>query len=435
MNKIRTTNSIINKLARNVNHTNSGNSYLKCRLNPFAGNGGMGIPDGGNTNYIVSDTYSFDTINCSANSTDFVIQTLPCLPTMAAIIPTTVGSTTFKVNNQIVKPPVGISPVGTLASNSWYPLSICPPYLTTTTTSIPGLVTQDPWNSTKARLISVGYKLIYTGPVNTCAGVVTVTPNDVAFAPAGVTSAGSTSSPTSGVLLNINQPSQAVLDTAGTGTTVLTMDCKNSTSTMTRESISFRPETSIIITPRHRTNDFKLLPTSQSTYGIVANVGLTGGQPTVSNYYNYLTFNGTSTTGTGNYGGGIIWYDNDWESLQIVVSNCNNEASFRWETVYCFEYNPSLNSPFAPLTLKKAENKPAAIEQANAILDSRPAAIPVTDAEKKANDTKAKTMLKDMNIQTKEQLAKIVKDGMNAAINKQKGRPTNSNNKTTKKKK
>jgi len=66
-------------------------------------------------------------------------------------------------------------------------------------------------------------------------------------------------------------------------------------------------------------------------------------------------------------GGGIVWYDDDWESQVINVTNVINGAQFRFETIVCMEYSVGISSsvyafsrsptkPDLPL-VKAVENK------------------------------------------------------------------------------
>lgn len=358
--------SIINSLASGFGSMYIGNPYLHCRLNPFTGEGRTPIPDGKNSAFVVIDTMTVDTIVCSQAGTGFTIQTLPCLPAMAALRPD--PSVNLVVNGLSITAPANINPGNVTAANASYPIAIPTPYLTVP--AGPGTAVADPYSATKARLVSVGYRLIYTGPALTCSGAVVVTPNDVALSlNATATSASNPPTGTSFSLLGEDRL-QVPNYTAPIGTPILSIDINNPTTTMNRESVTYRPEQGVLILPKHKTSDFKIQPLFTEAMAIVANFNTNVTMP--AQFRNLLT-----TSGVG-YNGGIIWYDNDWSSLMIRVTGANADASFRLETISCIEYTPNLSSAFAPTTAKSSPYQPKVLEEARTLTANLPAALPLS---------------------------------------------------------
>lgn len=309
--------------------------YEMCRLNPFDGHGNAAIPDGSNSNFIVSDTFAVSVIKPTAAGQDIVIQTLPTMPILACV-----GSTTnFNVDGVNM---TALSEIGwnsTSTTLSWVPCCVPPQFAGS---HDPGVNLIDPWNSTGYRFISIAYRLIYTGPVNTCAGSITVTPNNVTFSTGPVTNTGN------GMTLN-TQSATNVVTALTTNIPTLVIDVSNNTSVMQRSSRTYRPEQGCIVRATHSGTSHQRLASPATSYGVITPQSI--GQAT--NAYN--VFRNTSSCG-------IICYDNDWTGYQISIQGMNSDASYRLEAVMCFEVNPSVQSAFYPMTRKESPNDPIALD-------------------------------------------------------------------------
>jgi len=304
---------------------------------PFRGTGATAIPDGGNSNFAVIDTFVADTFNMTSANSSFVLQTLNCLPALASISP--IPGNTIVVNGVTHVTPISINPSATTPVNTWIPIGIASAYSASTYT--PGKVVVDPYTSTKLRWVSVGYRLLYTGPVNTCSGSITITQNDVAF-----TNSGSVNSAS---LINTINNNGNVVSPIVAGTPLLTLEQYSSNTSVARTSTTYRPEQGVMIVPSHKTTDYKIATTTDTPYAVIANTSVVTAGP----LYNHLRNTSTSNP----YDGGIMWFDNDWSTYQIVGTGLNADASFRFETVLCFEVNPSIGSPFYNLTMSKSPPK------------------------------------------------------------------------------
>lgn len=324
--------------------------YLHCRSDPFGSSGRSHIPDGSNDQFVIVDAYSVDNIAMSQAQSTFYIQTSSTLPSMAMVFGA--PSTNLTVNGNTVTPPAAIQPDGNVVASARYPICISSAY---NLGIQPGNSINDPYSSTKARLVSKGYRIVYTGPVNTCAGVITVTPNDYALALGELTTSSLPVPATGTFSLSINNASNAVLSTCASSSPFLSTDLTISTNAMNRETRTFRPEEGVYLVPKHRSADFKIHPMTNLPFGVVAN--FSASTASTKAYTNMLTSNGT-------YAGGVIWYDNDWEDYLIQFSGINSDATFRIECITCFEYNPSASSVVAPLAQGAAKAEPAIMKQA-----------------------------------------------------------------------
>lgn len=332
---VRTPGTIIKTLNARQPVPTGQSHYVVCRSNPFHGHGGAAIPDGKNSNFVVSDTFSVNNFAPSAAGQTIVIQTLNTLPALAMM-----GSlSNFTVDGNLVTGLTSLQPSIT-TSTSYYPVCISPPMINN---GLLGSKFSDPYASTTSRMISCGYRLIYTGPATTCAGSITVTPNPIAW---GTTATSATGG------FSLVPP--LITGTAGTtmslGAVCLNCDIVINDTAMTRATKTFRPEQGVYIVPTHRSNTFELVPTLVQPYAPVANVNTALGA--VSNG----TMLRPASNGAGNPG--VVWFDNDWTTYTIVISGVNADASFRLESVCCMEYCPAITSPFYPMTNNKSPDKP-----------------------------------------------------------------------------
>lgn len=342
-------------------------NYISCRVNPFSGPGGAKIPDGANSNFISVDTKTVDIIACSATANAFCIQTLPCLPALAMISAN--PGATLSLNGTNVAPPSSITPIGT-STTAWSPISIPQPYLVASGGYTPGVALEDPYHSSKARMVSVGYKLTYTGPAQTCAGAITVTPNPVSFSSAGSATSGVNPALLQSYSVNVGTTAGVRMYTSGLGTQILVPDVAINPTGNTRQSQTFRPEDGVIIIPRHKTAAFDLKPTLDVPAAMVA--GFNNSITLPFDWFSTLANTHTQ------YRGGIVWYDDDWDSYLVSATGLNVDASFRWETVLCMEYNPQMSSTLSSFTQNKSPEPTAITAQAIARLESQMSSLAVT---------------------------------------------------------
>lgn len=316
----------------NVSH------YALCRSNPFAGHGGSSIPDGKNTNFVVTDTFTVNTFTPTTAGQTIVIQTLNCLPSLA-MIASTAG---LVVDSTAVAASSALQPTASTASTTWYPIGIPGPYVGT---GAAGALFADPYNSTTARVISVGYRLLYIGPATTCAGSITITPNPVAW--------GTTSTSADG---GFGLVPPTIAGAAGTqlhtGAVALDVDMTINPVVMTRASLTVRPEQGLYVVPKHKSTEFKLQPTYNMPYAPIANANTS-----------LLGNLNTLFRPSGGVNPGVVFFDNDWMTYQIVITGLNSDASFRLETVLCMEYNPAVSSPFYPLSIKQSPDSAAQLHE------------------------------------------------------------------------
>lgn len=327
--------------------------YVSARVNPFSASA-HALPDGQNQNFICVDYHVANSL--TSLPSQFVIQTIPSLPAMAAIA-STAGAITVDGVVQAVSS--AYTPSEITASTTWCPLAILPP-LANFYGALGG-ITPDPFNATKARFVVCGYKIIYTGPVSTCAGSITVTPNNLSMQPASITTTSVAAAGTNIAVQNIGNDGVTVRNYATQNATIHNVELQSNAAALTKESKTFRPEETVLVLPRYLASINNPTDMFSGSYPIVGNVGSLNGPLNLVNFFRSANVNPN----------GVIWYDDNWEAFQIVFNGINADASYRIETVVCLEMTLQQNSVYAPLAKEKSPyiaNEVAAAKHLNSVI-------------------------------------------------------------------
>jgi len=339
----RTPGTIITTLGRKRANPVALSHYVKCRIDPFHSPGGAGIPDGQNSNFVVADTFSVNNFSATVAGQSIVIQTTNTLPSCAMIA----SLSPMTVDGLTVAASTSLQPVAATASTSWYPICIPSSYIGL---GAADTVFADPYQSSTARMVSCGFRLIYTGPAQTCAGTIRITPNNIGWTIGAPSTAGAT-------VENVTRAGAPGANLV-IGTPIIVADININSTAMTRSTMTLRPEQGLYVLPTHKANNFKNQPTYVVPYVPVANVNQAG---VAVNQNNLWRDAGGSPITLG-----IVWFDNDWACYQIALSGLNADASFTLEAVVCVEYNPAVTSPWFPNSIGSSPNKPGEIAQGQA---------------------------------------------------------------------
>jgi len=360
------------------------NDYLMCKLDPFSAMGvSAGIPDGRNANFIIMDNLAYDDILCVTNA-GFVIQTTAWLP-VPALIQGLGASGINDINvNSLLYNNAGSFNYG------WCPLGCFSPY--NQINSLPGLAVNDPYSSTMARIVSIGFKLIYTGQANTCSGTITVTPNTIALQEIGPTSSGALAPLVGQVAVSVSTLAQVVTGPINVNTPTMNADFTTNIKAFNKDSRIYRPEQGCYIIPPHRNLEYMLKPIGDVAYAVIGNNTTSnrtlGAGVVIPNFITYPP----NTTGNFN---GFTFFDNDWEGFQIVVSGVTAGATFRLQTIMCLEYNPQQATAFANLAEAHSILDERVMKQ-SVELDKNKASISDLTAKLKNTHENAQTLLSEL---------------------------------------
>jgi len=354
--KIRTPHTIVSALARATASMSldSDDAYTKARMGCCYLRLPPAIPDGNSGRCIRVCHYALDRISLPIGATaakTIRIQLQPWIPMGGAIVSTD-GSIIFNGNN------IGAIDIST---DPWLSVGVPAPYNTASyTDTLPGSVAlaMDPYSVTQGRIVSASYKLIYTGPVQTAAGVVRAFPNQVSLGAYTSTNNGSVASPTvpPGITISsINMLTGSINNTAPNATPILNWD-GSLTPNPPPGTLSTRPEQGITIRLQRSGNTHKQIPYATPSYAVSLN---------------YLNFNGNNSnsnnafgivnTAAYKFGGGLSLFDNDWLGQQLMLDNINADASYQLETCICMEYTPQSNSTMQQMASDPPSTNPGAI--------------------------------------------------------------------------
>lgn len=330
--------------------------YLLCRFNPFGTqHKSEGLPDADNNRRLVVDHMAYTDI--SLTSGGMTIRVAPTAPYGAFINPT-VGAVISLTD------PVKGSASGTEGSalginSAWIPVCTAPEFAASATDAYTTVA--NPYSATKARLIGVSWRLVYTGQASNCNGIITVRDNPVSFDRAYTAVANS--------VVRTNNLNTAASN-IGSTLNVVTADWSYPSSSIVN-AVECRPETNPWGVLKHVDPVYKwtewneqpsvLLGSSLTAATITA--GVAGSLPAL--LANNLAQNIS----------GINLLDEGWTCTDINVSSVSAPVSFRLEVKHCFEYQIAQTSPMYPLTKAPPKDQPKIIEKAENISKGTPPAL------------------------------------------------------------
>lgn len=138
--------------------SNPAKGYLACRYSPFEGHS-HGVPDGNGRNLTLRDYYTAFDISCDESGFDAVI--VPWVPMQALIRPGKPGAT-MNINGNPYTSPAGVDVWSANCSKTIAALGARPDSMTGNGDN----------HIASGRIVTVGYKLIYTGRASTCEGTI-----------------------------------------------------------------------------------------------------------------------------------------------------------------------------------------------------------------------------------------------------------------------
>lgn len=319
--------------------------YAKCRLDPFNSMGSTGIPDGLSARKIVIDHRSFTNINFTGSGTSFDIVILPTLPFQAVFRTPTPANVTLDGN---------IGSAGTI-NNTFVPINVPPEYMVNALNSPSNLTYGDnPFLSNQARIVTVGFKLTYTGPpVNA-----------------------------SGTLLG----SSVALDWTSGSTNRLAAPTTGSWAAATDSTYSNANTLDIDVTLNNNAvPESVFVRTDQGAKGVLKTL-----QPvsTVKPWIgeSYLPLNaatGRTFVGIGRNSAGasiypnICFFDNRFQSIMLSGSNMASGTGLLLEVITCVEYYPEPGSTFARLAKASPKTEPLTLRATEQVLAASPAIQPL----------------------------------------------------------
>jgi hypothetical protein len=363
--------------------------FIHCRLNPFESSNGVGLNDGSLMAKIVYDSKTYVDITNITSTISILI--LPWMPACAGI------SGLCTVNQS--SPYTGAV---NLANNSlgygWYPV-LMQGAQNNSAIQIPETTSAPPIQAGKARLLTQGYRLVYTGPTNSCAGLITVSSSSAnitqVLSETNTSGLGTSALPYNSFILQpqaaatlsqFTAPSSINGTSMPLGTNMPVVNVISTFSQYSPETVTYRPEVGCSGVLRHGTRNYEFNPISEyNQCPIQTATQLTttfSSAPYIYNPAFFTTLSATAQTNqampncdVGNFSI-IYWWDNDWQPVSIQISGANSAASYRLEVVQCFEFIPEASSTFRPLAKVSGVDNSNHQRIADMHLAKQPIAIP-----------------------------------------------------------
>jgi hypothetical protein len=329
----RTTNTIESTLAKAERKMAkmTFDPWLGCRLAPWMNTGTSALlPDGVRDPRLAMDLYSYCNVSGLSAGTNFSFIVYPFYPWNAAIVVDsgklslgTINAATavVTVSAAYTQTPCNF----TAAATSW----VDDPFATSSKTYV---------NADKGRVTSMGWRLLYTGPVNTCAGIVNVTSSPLTNDPTIPKVKGTIS------VQGSDLGGVGSIGTATKSVNVIPMSPLGATSS--KDMVTSRPEAGLKGIVRHSSSTFPWKEIwEQPVLLTQAAVGVdnVGGNVAAMNSSKYGTTGVYDAVAPTNFGT-VQMIDDDWDQVRVSVTGPNTDASFRFETWQCIEFVPNVNS-------------------------------------------------------------------------------------------
>jgi len=305
--------------------TNMANHFLKCRFDPFGGvPANVKIPDGRGKNLVVRDYKTqYDIVMSGTDSMEIRIG--PYFPYPVRFSPMGAGAPNAFINGvNIGNASTGPSPVSTVSG------IVLDTPMSTLFVNVGG-TSAEAANTISARILSIGYRLYYSGPIASASGIINVDNLPISKEQQAVMT-------TTLTQVNYGATSPAPT-TLGIGNFIQYLDVTPFGFTnLTTDQVQLRPEQGLngVLKMNKNTTDHVFCPWFD--YGTVI-----GALPTTSSTVPQLFYDGLTTSATPAKGYGAFFVDDAFMEVNIRLPSLQAN-SFRLEISLCMEQELALTS-------------------------------------------------------------------------------------------
>lgn len=354
----RSPDTIISSLAASTSAMSMGSPYLDARLYCCAPTDSVSIPDGSSGKHFPVCLYSRDRISFAGTTPQSgMIQICPWLPNPIFLA----TGANVAINN--------VSAAGSrMGFGSSAQFAALP-----AVQQLPGNLSNavDIYGATTCRIVAQTHSIRYTGPTQTCAGMILSWQNSVPLFTQGTvtaTSATATPAPTTGRSVQVFDNTGAWRLWAPIGTEILTADVPDYVNlTSPAGTVCARPEQGMTIRLAHKGPDYEHVPFRNVPAAVIPFTGSTS----------LTNVNANNLTVQGPRGGtALCAFDNDWEGQIVSFENVNPDASFMVETCICVEFVAASTSPFYPVSRASPSKNEKIITTAERIITKQGTAVP-----------------------------------------------------------
>jgi hypothetical protein len=323
------------------------NDYIECRLNPWSGHKGTGIPDDSDVQRLVID-HRFNCNFVVGNSGGFNIVFAPIFP--SCLLANTLGpDTSFSIN--------GVTPTALVGNPAYfYNAGILPEWQGITISSNNAIGKYDGFvpylYATRARVVVMALNIIFTGSTVANSGYLKVNRDQVSLEDT-VTGANATTFELFG--------SNGSTLTYNAGQVLLSpINMNLNFATLTHDGFQDRLEFGCKAVNRHNSAVYRWVD-------IVPNVNyltLTG-----NTLFSNIVQLGNVALGSTNSQPIYAFWDDEWSATSIQIAGATPGQTFTIECLVCVEYVPSTASAVNQLTAQPPTNPGAVRAAAKAAKD------------------------------------------------------------------
>lgn len=353
-------------------NSSAANNYLVCRYDPWMSQSSSqkGVPDGLGRNITTRDIFgAYDIVTSPTADTELLI--LPTLPMQFAARAMTQGAT-FKVDGTDYTTPSAAvtNDVGNPPAGFWTPFG-------------PGAATafRNQYNAADSsnfiasgRIVTVGYRLYYTGPASTCEGIIQADTYPVMVDSHGnhIESAIKTVNPGG---------AKTAADIVGETAKSIMLNMGTAGQFITQNSVTLRPEAGAhSVLPRRVTamaHSFKpyyeigLIPLD-NTWQPGLDIPVSSVTALFQGYYD-LT-NGSISKAQPTFPIVSFW-DSDFDLIRIKIQG--NSLKFRLEVITCIQFQHNNNFSLISLTRGPSEKNQQVLDKDDKMAPHVPPALPL----------------------------------------------------------
>jgi hypothetical protein len=316
--------------------------YADCRLNPWCGMKSLGIPDDTDAPRIPVDHRFMSTFTFGSTGT-FNILALPTFPTCLWANVASADSS-FQIN--------GVGPSNLVGNPGYfYSAGVLPEWSSIATVQhntqgyVDNLVPL--YNATKARLVTMAIRVVFTGSTMADSGFLKINREQVSFGASTENNGNFTVEGGQGT--NLVYTTEQVM--------VIPSNINPNFSILQHDGYEDRLKKGAYALLKHNAPKYRWVP--------------------VSPYVQYLTGYPNTTVspimplpnavaGVVNTMGLVLFCDDEWSGLNISVTGGTAGQSFNIEVIACMEYTPATSSPVAQLSTQPPP-KPRVVEKVSEV--------------------------------------------------------------------
>lgn len=298
------------------------NPYAMCRLMPFKSQGkALGIPDGTDLKRILMDHRMQNTFTVGSSG-GINIAITPALPS-SIWFQTETADTNFRVNSMQFPQHTG---------HNAYMFAVMQPEwrsLPVTLKDAAGFFDDAPalYGSTKSRIVTIGWSLLYTGTSLNNSGIVRVNRAQLST---------NTLQPNSDSFTVVNSQGGADKSWNHDQVQIRKLEVKPGFyASNTYDTKTFPLKSGCHGVLKHTADEYEWVTLSNDLAFIATPVWERG---------SFLMHNDVSSEGTMVHWPHVASYDNGWSSTLLTISGATPGSSFVLDTLYCVEYAPSISA-------------------------------------------------------------------------------------------